>query len=128
MKMKYLAYPWPEYQDYMGEEWFRTESYYDSDKDVYLIPEYRVKIFDKKMCDPKYKIGDTVTIKSTDWYNDNKDILGNVVLRDGDIVFITEMSKYCGEIATIIGIEDSYYALNIDNGTWDWSDEMFEEL
>lgn len=45
--MKYLAYTWPEYQDYMGEEWFRKESYYDPNKDTYLIPEYRVKEFDK---------------------------------------------------------------------------------
>lgn len=44
--MKYLAYPWPEYQDYMGEDWFRTECFYDSSKDTYLIPENRIKMFE----------------------------------------------------------------------------------
>lgn len=37
----YVALPWPEYQDYMTEDWFRKESYYDVDKDTYLIPKNR---------------------------------------------------------------------------------------
>lgn len=37
----YVALPWPEYQDYMAEDWFRKESYYDSNKDTYLIPKER---------------------------------------------------------------------------------------
>ena len=42
MTNKYVAYPWPEYQEYMGEEWFREECYYCADKDVYFIPINRV--------------------------------------------------------------------------------------
>lgn len=42
MYKKYVAFPWPDYQEYMGEDWFRDESYYDSHKDVYLIPEERI--------------------------------------------------------------------------------------
>ena len=37
----YVALPWPEYQEYMGEDWFLEESYYDVDKDVRLIPKER---------------------------------------------------------------------------------------
>ena len=37
----YVAIPWPEYQDYMAEDWFREESYYDANKDIYLIPKNR---------------------------------------------------------------------------------------
>ena len=37
----YIALPWPEYQDYMAKDWFREESYYDSNKDTYLIPKNR---------------------------------------------------------------------------------------
>lgn len=44
MSNKYIAYHWPEYQEYMGEEWFREETYYDSNKDIYLIPIDRIHI------------------------------------------------------------------------------------
>lgn len=27
---KYIALPFPDYQEYMEEEWFRKETYYDS--------------------------------------------------------------------------------------------------
>lgn len=37
----YVALTWPEYQDYMAEDWFREESYYDVNKDTYLIPKNR---------------------------------------------------------------------------------------
>ena len=37
----YVALPWPEYQDYMAEDWFREESYYDANNDTYLIPKER---------------------------------------------------------------------------------------
>lgn len=40
-KEGYIALPWPEYQDYMAKDWFREESYYDSNKDTYLIPKNR---------------------------------------------------------------------------------------
>ena len=40
-RIYYVALPWPEYQDYMAEDWFREESYYDANKDTYLIPKER---------------------------------------------------------------------------------------
>ena len=48
MTTKYIAYPWPEYQEYMGEEWFREECYYCADKDVYFIPVNRVNESENK--------------------------------------------------------------------------------
>lgn len=38
---EYIALVWPAYRKYMGEDWFLKESYYDSKKDVYLIPKER---------------------------------------------------------------------------------------
>ena len=67
-----------------------------------------------------------VTIKSLEWYDKNADEYGDIVLDDGNITFILDMSKYCGKIATIINRSNGYYALDIDEGTWDWSNEMFE--
>lgn len=120
--MKYLAYPWPEYQDYMGEDWFREECFYDSSKDTYLIPENRVEGNGPSL---KHKLGDTVTIKSKEWYDSNCDGLGDVPLK-GDIYFAQEMSKYCGYIATITEVYYDCYRLDIDGDEWDWTDEMFE--
>ena len=44
MVQKYIALSWPDYQEYMEEEWFREESYYDNNRSVYLIPINRVNI------------------------------------------------------------------------------------
>lgn len=41
MPQLYVALPWPDYQEYMGEDWFLDESFYDTDKDVRLIPKER---------------------------------------------------------------------------------------
>lgn len=71
----------------------------------------------------KYKVGDKVLIKSIDWYNKNKDIRG-IVRKCG---FVMKMAEYCGQIATIMSIVDGHYDLDIDNGIFYWTDEMFEE-
>ena len=44
MAQKYIALSWPDYQEYMEEEWFREETYYDCNRNVYLIPIDRVHI------------------------------------------------------------------------------------
>lgn len=125
--MKYEAFVWPKYQEFMGEDWFEEESYYDYDADTYLIPENRVQEFYEKKSFTKHKVGDKVTIKSIDWYNDNKDYWGNVPLEH--ISFVPGMNNYCGKTATIVDItEDCHYNIDIDKGAWYWSDEMFEEL
>ena len=40
----YIAFPWPDYQEYMEEKWFEEETYYDFNRDVYIIPIDRVHI------------------------------------------------------------------------------------
>ena len=37
------------------------------------------------------------------------------------------MSYYCGKIAKIINVKDKSYSINLDNGLYSWTDEMFEE-
>jgi hypothetical protein len=70
----------------------------------------------------KYKVGDTVRIKSIDWYNENKDVYGDI----GD--FVSSMAKYCGETAKIIEISvTGSCLLDIDENRWFWLDYMFDE-
>ena len=74
----------------------------------------------------KHKVGDTVTIKSLDWYNKNKDEDG-CVGEEHISIFICDMSEYCGMKAKITAVLDDYYVIDIDNGKWCWCDYMFED-
>ena len=77
----------------------------------------------------KYKVGDTVRIiedviiedidedSSKPYFMDNCDTYD---------VFNTKMLQYCGEMATITHV-GMVYNINLDNGTWSWTDEMFVE-
>ena len=73
----------------------------------------------------KHKVGDTVTIKSLDWYNENK-LWGRIRKSDGHS-FVYDMSEYCGMKAKIAFVLDDYYFIDIDNGEWTWCDYMFED-
>lgn len=84
----------------------------------------------------KHKPGDTVTIKSIDWYNEHKDRYGNVSnpLDKNDDAFVDVMSKWCGVktvIQKIITAGPSnlnyFYSLKCDDGLWGWYDYMFED-
>lgn len=71
----------------------------------------------------KFKIGDKVKIR--------EDLV--VDLAYGCDEFVSDMSEYCGKEATITGIYDNclvdgVYFLDIDDGTWYWTDEMLEAL
>ena len=76
----------------------------------------------------KYKVGDKVRIKSLDWYNENRNILGNVDC--GDALMTFEKIRFCGKIVTISSISDvtDRYKIEEDNGLWIWTDEMIEGL
>lgn len=76
----------------------------------------------------KYKIGDTVKIKSLEWYNNNRD--GYSSLIQNEIRFTYPMSKYCGKIATIMsmGSDNDLYIIDIDKGKWCWYDWMLEDI
>ena len=72
----------------------------------------------------KYKVGDKVKIKSLDWYKANKNKKGNTTFYRNSTY---TMSYYCGKIAKIINVKDKSYSINLDNGLYSWTDEMFEE-
>ena len=78
----------------------------------------------------KYKVGDKVKINSLVWYNKNRNEYSSVV--QNGISFTYSMSEYCGKTATITEVqmngENPLYLINLDNGVWNWSDEMFESV
>lgn len=53
METKYLKVEWPEYQIYMEHPQFREESYYDSEHNIYFIPENLIDEIDRKLMLPK---------------------------------------------------------------------------
>jgi len=84
----------------------------------------------------KYKVGDTVKIKSEKWYDDNAFISGNVypvgIIGETNY-FIPEMSEYCGKTAKITKVvKDNWYMLDFEEDHdfeadyYTWSDWMFE--
>lgn len=75
----------------------------------------------------KYKVGDLVIIKSKEWYDENKDGIGEV---NGDgAVFVPLMTKYCGKKATIAEvISPSTYRLDIDGQRYNWSEFALQDF
>jgi hypothetical protein len=77
----------------------------------------------------KYKVGDKVRIKSLDWYNENKDEYGVVLLENGQYLFFENDTIWCGKIITIVDVcLDEYYTIVEDHGTHRWTDDMIEGL
>jgi len=78
-----------------------------------------------------YKVGDTVRIKSKQWYVLNKNRFGENFLMSLGVWFVHDMSLYCGKKCKIDHISDSgqyqYYRLDIDFGHWNWTDDMFDD-
>ena len=72
----------------------------------------------------KYKVGDKVRIKSIDWYNENKDKWG-VVLLGLDIKFYPNMAKCCGKVLTIKHALNGVY-ITEEFDAFNWTDEMIE--
>lgn len=79
---------------------------------------------------PKLEVGQKVVIKSPEWYYIKKDYYGVVKLSTES--FTSDMSEYCGKTATITEVqmngENPLYLINLDNGVWNWSGEMFESV
>lgn len=80
----------------------------------------------------KYKVGDKVRIKSLDWYNENRDKIGQVDCGCGCVYayFAPSMVTFCGQIVTISSVQTSLEAYRIkeDGGAFKWTDEMIEGL
>lgn len=80
------------------------------------------------------EIGDTIRIKSYDWYIQNKNSENDVISTIP--IFDWKQSKYCGKEAKITSVKKAeymknkyiiLYTLDIDNGKWNWSEDMFDE-
>lgn len=75
----------------------------------------------------KHNIGDKVRVKSLEWYNENKNKYGNIQYRDNRVFFKSNMSKFCGSILTIKGIDIDLDAYKVEENTMLWIDDMVEE-
>ena len=80
----------------------------------------------------KHKVGDTVKIKSIDWFNaQEKDSDGDIhIYSVNNIVYFTKyMSNFCSKEAKIedIRIDDNIYFLDVDKKCYEWTDDMFED-
>lgn len=75
----------------------------------------------------KYKSGDTVKIKSYQWYNANRDSHGDVY--NCKKIFNSTMSMYCGKEMTIeeVDEEGQFYYLYEDIEAYKWTEDMFED-
>lgn len=71
------------------------------------------------------KSGDKVKIKSLDWYNNKKDVNGNINYTLGQ--FTPSMSLYCGKNVTITKQVDLLgFMIKEDNEKHVWTKVMFE--
>ena len=75
----------------------------------------------------KYKVGDKVRIKSLEWYNKNKDELGNIDY-SSVVFFESDMSKFCDSILTIKNIDTDINAYDVEENEYYWTDDMIEGL
>lgn len=66
----------------------------------------------------KYKVGDKVKIR--------EDLIVDVEY--GSDSFAEEMEQYKGKTATITDTYFGKYEIDLDDGDWCWTDEMFEDI
>lgn len=76
----------------------------------------------------RYKVGDKVRIKLREWYEQNKDELGEISCSYG-VDFVPLMADYCGKEFTIKSRSSSgHYELEGDVHEFEWTDDMIECL
>ena len=66
----------------------------------------------------KYKVGDMVKVR--------EDLKVDEVY--GADSFEPEMAEHRGKLANITKVRDNTYRIDLDNGDWNWTDEMFEDV
>lgn len=79
----------------------------------------------------KYEVGDTVKIKSKEWYEKNKTWNDEaeqfeILNCSSGIIFAEGMSAYCGKTATIVDKRLYHYLIDIDDQDFVWTDSFFE--
>lgn len=75
----------------------------------------------------KYKVGDKVKVKSIEWYNENKNNHGRIYISN-NVIFQPNMSEFCGSILTIKNINIDMSTYVVEENSYHWTDEMFEEF
>ena len=73
--------------------------------------------------------GDSVTIKSKDWYDKSKNKDGDVRFAPPNEPFIRQMSQFCGKTARIVRVthpEEGLFEIDLDRGRFYWSVLMTE--
>lgn len=75
----------------------------------------------------KYKIGDKVKIQASSWYKYSSEGGNTIIDPETGEIFVLQMSKYCGEEATITDIDSSSgtYKIDLDDGSFDWAESFF---
>jgi len=80
----------------------------------------------------KYKVGDTVYIKSLDWYNRNKVESRVYSSINKSIFFSLSMSRFCSESAIVIKTAGYNYFLELTNlkinPYFVWTEDFFEDI
>lgn len=76
------------------------------------------------------KVGNSVRIKSIDWYNQNKNQFGRIENSNKEYYFSKYMTRFCGKKLTIERIEEEcgipVYHLK-DGGGYKFNEYMFEK-
>jgi hypothetical protein len=75
----------------------------------------------------KYKVGDTVRIRSKEWMDaQDKNHLGSIDNLKGSYIMNSSMQEYAGETTKIVVVHHVGYSLDIDNHFNIWQDWMFD--
>ena len=71
----------------------------------------------------KFKVGDKVRVKSLEWYNENKNLDGDIIIKENE-VFTKYMRSWCGDVIKIYSVKNNSYRAN---NNWIWQDWMLED-
>jgi hypothetical protein len=81
-----------------------------------------------------YKIGDKVKIKSLEWYKQNSNVYGVIVVSKSEYIFIENMQRYCGKefiigsITKYMSPECNELVYQLKNVGYFWHEWMFEPV
>lgn len=75
----------------------------------------------------KYKVGDTVRVKSKAWFDAQEKEYGGFIRHESWGCFNLRMTKFLGMQSEITEVGDDAYRLDVDNETWQWADWMLED-
>jgi hypothetical protein len=76
----------------------------------------------------KYKVGDTVRIRSKEWMEaQEKDVTGSILIStESCIEIVPTMQNFAGKLAKITGAFNVIYRIDVDDQDFNWQDWMFD--